>query len=239
MKVSIVIPCKNEEVLLPRLLSALQHQTYRDLEVIVADAFSTDRTREVAASHGAIVVDGGMPGPGRNRGAEKATGDLLIFMDADALPPNDRFVESIVDEFYRCDAQVGTCRLKPMSDRPMDHVGHDVYNSYVRLTEKVLPHAPGSCIIALRDTHHSIGGFDERVVFAEDMEYVQRAHKKGFRFKLLSTDPMLVSVRRLDKDGRWATAVKYMYGELYMLTKGPFKHMPYDYQMGGDEPVKR
>lgn len=238
MKVSIVIPTKNEEVLLPRLLSALQRQTYRNFEVIVADAWSTDRTRELAESMGAKVVDGGMPGPGRNRGAEHATGDLLFFMDADALPPHDAFLGDVVSEFTKHDVQLATCPLKPLSDKVGDHLGHDVYNHYVRLTEKVRPHAPGSCIIALRSTHEAIGGFDENVVFAEDMEYVQRAHKQGYRFKMLPTHPVYVSVRRLDKDGRIAIAAKYIYGEIYMLAKGPFKNMPYEYVMGGDEPKR-
>ncbi len=238
MKVSIVIPTKNEEVLLPRLLAALQQQTYQDFEVIVADAWSTDRTRELAASMGAKVVDGGMPGPGRNRGAEHATGDLLFFMDADALPPHDAFLGDVVHSFQELGVQLATCPLKPLSDKAGDHFGHDVYNRYVRLTERVLPHAPGSCILALRSVHEAIGGFDEHVVFAEDMEYVQRAHKQGYRFKMLPTQPIYVSVRRLDKDGRLAIAAKYIYGEIYMLAKGPFKNMPYEYVMGGDEPQK-
>lgn len=238
MKISIIIPTKNEEALLPRLLSAINQQTYKNLEVIVADAFSTDRTRELAISMGAIVVDGGMPGLGRNRGAQYATGDLLFFMDADALPPHELFLSNIVSLFQQLDVQVATCPLKPMSDKVGDRIGHDVYNHYVRLTEKVLPHAPGSCIIALKRVHETIGGFDEQVVFAEDMEYVQRAHKHGFRFKMLPTDPVLVSVRRLDKDGRLNIAAKYIYGELYMLAKGPFRSMPYEYVMGGDESKK-
>jgi glycosyltransferase involved in cell wall biosynthesis len=235
MKVSVIIPTKNEEVLLPRLLGALQKQTYRDFEMIVADAASTDRTREVAVAMGAKVVDGGMPGPGRNRGAEHATGDLLFFMDADALPPHEDFLGDVVDAFKKYGVGLATCPLKPLSDKVGDHFGHDVYNHYVRLTEKVRPHAPGSCIIALRSVHEAIGGFDENVVFAEDMEYVQRAHKHGYRFKMLPTEPVYVSVRRLDKDGRLAIAAKYIYGELYMLAKGPFKEMPYEYVMGGDE----
>jgi len=223
---------------LPRLLLAIEQQTYRNLEVIVADAKSTDGTRELAQSMGARVVDGGMPGPGRNRGAEHATGDLLFFMDADALPPNEHFLSNVVMLFAQLHVQVATCPLKPMSDKVGDRLGHDVYNHYVRLTENILPHAPGSCIIALKSVHQAIGGFDESVVFAEDMEYVQRAHKHGFRFKVLPTDPVLVSVRRLDKDGRLTIAAKYIYGELYMLARGPFRSMPYEYVMGGDETKK-
>ena len=83
-KLSIVIPVKNEETDLPKLLASIKAQTFTDYEVIVADAHSTDKTVELAQAAGAIVVEGGMPGSGRNRGAEAAsTGDPLAEMDID------------------------------------------------------------------------------------------------------------------------------------------------------------
>ena len=48
MKLSIVIPTLNEEEFLPTLLSCLKHQTFKDFEVIVADAGSKDNTVEIA-----------------------------------------------------------------------------------------------------------------------------------------------------------------------------------------------
>lgn len=231
-----MIPTKNEELLLPRLLGALAAQTYRDFEIIVADAFSTDKTREIAASMGARVIDGGMPGPGRNLGAKAAKGDLIFFMDADVLPSGNRFLEDVVKEFEDRCVDVATCKLEPLSDRSDDRFGHDVYNYFVRMTESMRPHAPGACILSKLHVHEAIGGFDEQVVFIEDCEYVQRAHKNGFRFRQLRTHPLLVSVRRLEKDGRWRIAAKYLYGEIYMIAKGPFRELPYQYEMGGEEP---
>lgn len=236
MKLSVIIPTKNEQVLLPRLLECLEKQSFRDFEVVVADANSTDRTREIATSFGAKVVDGGMPGPGRNRGSEAASGEIFLFMDADVLLPSEHYLGDTLQEFEMLKADVATCKLKPMSDKYFDHFFHHFYNGYTRLTEGVRPHAPGSCIFSRRDAHLSIGGFDEEVVFAEDMEYVQRAHRKGYRFRMLLSHAVLVSVRRLEKDGRINIAAKYVYGELHMMTKGPFRRMPYEYEMGGDVP---
>ena len=85
MRVSIVVPTKNEEAYLPILLASLRGQTFQDFEIIVADAHSTDRTREIALQAGAKVVDGGMPGPGRNRGAAVAQGEIIFFFDADVI----------------------------------------------------------------------------------------------------------------------------------------------------------
>jgi hypothetical protein len=90
-----------------------------------------------------------------------------------------------------------------------------------------------------RDVHHGINGFDEDVVFAEDHDYVQRAAKDGHRFGILRSHPIAVSVRRLEKDGRLSIALKYVFGELYMMTKGSFKEAPFEYQMGGTDDQKK
>ncbi|NBS41768.1 glycosyltransferase family 2 protein, partial [bacterium] len=95
---TIVIPTKNEEADLPILLESIKKQTLQPKEVIVADANSTDRTREIAAAYGARVVEGGMPGPGRNRGAEAAKTDLILFLDADVELRDSEFLEKSVGE---------------------------------------------------------------------------------------------------------------------------------------------
>lgn len=230
MKLSIVIPTKNEEVLLPRLLESIRQQDFDSYEVIVADAWSTDKTRQIAEEYGARVVDGGMPGPGRNRGAEAAKGEILFFMDSDVLLPGKTFLSDVIHEFERVHADVATLQLKPMTENVFDKFGHEFYNVYLKMTERLRPHAVGTCILARRDIHMMIGGFDEDVVFAEDMEYVQRAHKRGHMFKVVRAHPMHVSVRRLEKDGRLNVAAKYIYGEAYMLVKGPFKRLPFEYK---------
>lgn len=206
-----------------------------DLEVIVADANSTDATREIATSLGAKVVDGGMPGPGRNRGAAHAIGEIILFFDADVYLPSNKFLEDCVAEMTRKSLDVATCKVKPLSRKPIDKIGHEVYNAYVLMTEKIRPHAPGFCIFIRREVHEAIGGFDETVVFAEDHDYVQRAEKHGAHFGILRSHPIAVSVRRLEKDGRLSIAFKYIYGEFHMLAKGNFKELPFEYDMGGEE----
>lgn len=237
--VSIVIPTKNEEKNLPSLLHAIRAQTFTDLEIIVADAGSTDATRELATSLGATVVEGGMPGPGRNRGAAQANGEIILFFDADVYLPSSRFLEDCIAEMQRKQLDVATCKVKPMSRKPIDKIGHEVYNAYVLMTEKIRPHAPGFCIFVRKQVHQAIGGFDEEVVFAEDHDYVQRAEKHGARFGILRSHPIAVSVRRLEKDGRLSIAFKYIYGEFHMLTKGNFKELPFEYDMGGEQQRKQ
>lgn len=234
-RLSIIIPVKNEEEHLPRLLKTIAEQTFRDFEVIVADAHSTDRTAEIATSFGARVVEGGMPGPGRNRGALHATGEMIVFFDADVALPGALFLEECLAEMDRKELDVATCKVKPISQNPVDHALHEAYNAYVIAMEHIRPHAPGFCIFVRRHIHEGIKGFDEDVVFAEDHEYVQRAAKQGHRFGILRSHPIGASIRRLEKDGRISIALKYLYGELRMMVKGPIKETPFDYEMGGDD----
>lgn len=234
-KISIIIPTKNEEQHLPKLLETIKSQTMKDFEVIVADAKSTDRTRDVAADFGVKVVEGGLPGPGRNAGACYATGDTIIFLDSDVLLPSSKYLQECLMEMNRKELDVATCKVKPMSRKPIDRALHEVYNAYAIATEKILPHAPGFCIFVKRSVHEDIKGFDEEVVFAEDHDYVRRAAKEGRRFGILRAHPIRVSVRRLEKDGRLGIAMKYAFSELRMLAVGSFKDLPFEYTMGGED----
>lgn len=58
--ISIIIPTWNEENYLPKLLECIKKQTYRDYEVIVADANSTDNTKAIAKKYDCKIVKGGL-----------------------------------------------------------------------------------------------------------------------------------------------------------------------------------
>src|SRR5512139_2499746 len=89
-ELTIVIPAKNEERLLPRLLMSLEEQDYalmKHTNIILADADSTDGTLAVARKFSRDllikVVQGGLPSVGRNRGALYADSRYILFLDAD------------------------------------------------------------------------------------------------------------------------------------------------------------
>jgi hypothetical protein len=89
LRVSVVIPAYNAERTLGRALEALSGQSEPVDEVIVVDDGSTDATADVARRHGVSVVttDGsGFAGAARNAGWERASGDIVVFLDSDAIP---------------------------------------------------------------------------------------------------------------------------------------------------------
>jgi glycosyltransferase involved in cell wall biosynthesis len=233
-KLSIIIPCKNEEEQLPKLLASIKRQTFTDYEIIVADAHSTDGTREVAESFGARVVEGGMPGPGRNAGALQAQGAYLLFLDADVVLESEHFLEDILKEFKKRNTDLATCDVKPDSPLLLDKVLHGIYNAFVHVTERIHPHTPGLCMLVRHDLHHKIGGFDETILFAEDLDYALRVFHSGHTVRTMKSHPIFTSVRRFERDGRMGTTWKYLYTKWHMITRGSFKNnMPFEYEMGG------
>lgn len=234
MRLSVVIPTKNEEAFLPTLLRSIGRQTLKPSEVIVADAQSTDRTREIARAAGARVVEGGMPGPGRNAGARVATGDILLFLDADVELRDAKFLETSVKEMERRRLDIATCDVLPLSDDWVDHAMHKVYNVYARAMSPVFPHAPGFCLFVRRELHKKIKGFDESVVFCEDHDYAARAANVG-SFGILKSKKIAVSIRRLDRDGRMNIAMKYFLAELHLATLGPIRDDRFNYTFGYDK----
>jgi len=230
MILSIVIPTKNEEVLLPKLLESIREQTFKDYEVIVADNHSSDRTREIAKAFGAKIVDGGLPGPGRNAGAVAAQGDILLFLDADAELIGPSFLEDCLDEFKKRELDVATCRVFARDGTRFNRTLHEAYNMYTIATEHLLPHAVGACFFIRREVHEKLHGFDEAINFAEDHEYARRARQAGFQFGILRSHKFIFSMRRYQKEGLMRTAGKYVFSEFYILTHGARKPPIFDYK---------
>lgn len=215
---SVVIPTLNEEQHLKRILKCLGSQTYSDFEVIVADADSSDGTREVAKAFGARVVKGGKPAEGRNAGARVAKGEILVFLDADVKVDSD-FLELVWNEMQERFLDLATCEILPDSENEIDLLLHDITNVFIKISQYTDPHAPGSCIIVTNRLFKRVNGFDESLTLAEDHDFVKRA--SGFRpLRVLDKPRVLVSVRRLEKEGRFTLSRKYLQVELYRMFFG-------------------
>jgi len=234
---TVVVPALNEAERLPVLLGALDRQTRRPDAVVVADAGSTDATREIATAHGARVVDGGMPAVGRNAGAAVADTDLILFFDADNVPPAS-WIEQALAEFSERELIAATAHIAPLEETPGNLFACDVANLYLDLIQFASPHAPGFCILIERAAHEAIGGYDESIVLAEDHDYVQRAAKTG-KFRVLRGDAMPTSMRRIGKEGLVRLAFMYLYTEVYAIQGKPIHSVPFDYEFGAFEPAEK
>jgi len=105
VKVSVIVPAFNEERLLPAALAAIRRAAGAfeargwTSELIVCDNNSTDRTADIARSHGATVVFEPLNqiSRARNAGAARASGDWLVFVDADSQPSRELFDDAAAE----------------------------------------------------------------------------------------------------------------------------------------------
>lgn len=228
--VSIIIPTLNEEAYLPGLLEAIRQQTRPPLEVVVADAGSSDRTVAIAVEAGCRVVPGGRPARGRNAAAAVAHGDIFLFLDADVLPTPD-FLANAQEEFERRGLDAATCPVQPLGGNLTDAIFHQIANTVIKVSRPFNPLAPGFCIWSRREMHARIGGFDERLHLSEDHDYVRRVVAHGGRFGILHA-PIAVSIRRLETDGRWNVAVRYSFLAINQMMGNPFNPTLLDRYLG-------
>ena len=200
MILSIIIPTYNEEEYLPILLESIKQQKFDDYEIIIADANSTDRTREIAEEYGCIITEGGLPAVGRNNGAKIAKGEYLPFLDSD-LKLTDDYLRDTIYEFRMERLGIAITQMKPLSEKSEAQLFHYLANQFMIGVEKIKPHGAGCYgIIVKRELHEKYGGFNKELTFGEDSEYIRRLGSSE-QFKVLRKPKIGVSTRRLEEEG--------------------------------------
>jgi glycosyltransferase involved in cell wall biosynthesis len=228
--ISIIIPTLNEEHYLPKLLECIKNQSYKNYEVIVADANSKDKTRQIAKKYGCkIVSSGGLPGVGRNNGAKVAKGDILLFLDADSLIDKD-FLKISLEDFERNKLDVAGSYLYPASNKLIDKIFLGIFNIWIYATQFFYPNACGTGIFCKKWLHKKVNGFDETIKLSEDMDYVRRCGKIG-KFRILKNSKVIYSMRRYDREGRFKVASKLFLSALYRIFFGEIRSNVFKYDM--------
>jgi uncharacterized protein (TIGR00661 family) len=231
MKLSIIIPTFNEEDYLPNLLESIKRQDFQDYEVIVADAGSTDKTREIAKEFGCKIVEGGLPAVDRNRGAEVAQGEYFLFLDSDVILTKD-YLELCLNEFQERELGIAITQIAPLSDGFLNKITHDFANFFMRKVEKIKPHGAGCYgIVTTKKLHEEVEGFDEDLDFGEDTDYIERIGAIS-QFKVLRSPKLLVSTRRLQEEGLRNVAFKYVKSTFYQFRGKQVTAADLDYTFG-------
>ena len=189
MKLSVVIPCLNVADTIAIQLEALAKQQWSEpWEVIVADNGSTDGSMNVVKQYVSrlpnlrIVGASGKRGQAyaRNMGAKSATGESLVFCDADDEVAPDWLAamgEALSKwDFVAC--RIDVYKLSPpWVSETWDHEQARGLQTSGLLS--LLPHAGGGTIGVKRRIHEEVGGFDESCRLLEDTDYCWRVQLKG------------------------------------------------------------
>ncbi|HVC96453.1 MAG TPA: glycosyltransferase [Pirellulales bacterium] len=182
--ISFIIPAHNEESFLGRTLESIAAAVVnldRRSEVIVVDDASTDRTAEIADSHGATVVAVELRqiAAARNAGAKAAHGDVLVFLDADTILA----AETLLAALAELDSGAVGGGATVVFDGPTalwTRLGLTIFTAAARLVRWTA----GCFVFVRRDAFEAVGGFDERYFAAEEL-VLSRALKRQGRFVIL------------------------------------------------------
>jgi glycosyltransferase involved in cell wall biosynthesis len=215
MKISIVVPAFNEEKLLRATLSSIRAAaaafTSRgwDVETIVCDNNSTDRTAEIAREEGARVVfePVNQIGRARNRGAAAADGAWLVFVDADSKPSLDLF-NDVAGVIAAGRHIAGGVTMRMDAWFPAAWAATGCWNIFSRLTRWLA----GAFIFCEAESFRAVGGFSNAFYVSEEIDLSRRlkalAKSKGRRLVVLHRHPMVTSARKMRL---------YTYGEYFQF----------------------
>jgi len=185
MLISFIVPAYDEEVLLGATLASLlgaARALGEPFELIVVNDASTDTTARIARTHGARVLDVDLHkiGAVRNAGARVASGELLVFVDADTLVAEPTLRQML--DAIRKRAIGGGARVRLDLHRVSWWTGALAKASCWALFR--LGFAGGCFVFARRDAFDAIGGFDERYFASEEIHLRIALAKRG-RFVML------------------------------------------------------
>lgn len=187
--ISFIIPTKNEETVLEKILECLS--LYKgEREIIISDGKSTDKTISIAKKYtNKIVEHKGVIrqtiAEGRNAGASVATGEYLLFLDADVyIPDINQFMEKAVNLFKKNKNLVGlTVSIKVFTEQEtlpdkiifsILNFFHLILNNYLKIGV-----AAGEFQMVRKDIFQKVGGYREDLVASEDYEFFKRIAKIG------------------------------------------------------------
>ncbi len=188
--ISIIIPTLNEESVIADTINSLKSKLTIAHEIIISDGQSKDRTAEIARQAGAKVVE--YTGStrqtiamGRNDGAKAATGEFLVFIDADCkiLEP-DKFFTRLLGQFAanpRLVAVNVAIRVLPGMETFSDKMVFTVFNDYLWILNNFfrIGMSAGEFQMMRKDVFDGLGGYNAKLVASEDVDMFSRLAKVG------------------------------------------------------------
>jgi len=183
-KITIVIPCKNEENYIPYLLTHLRNQMIGSTRIIIADC-STDNTREVIETmKGKLnveIIDGGPVSIAKNRGARLATTPYILFIDADVRFFKDTVIRDAVAKMESKNLDLIGLNIKCYDNDKRAMLGFMIFNGINHILKFISPFAVGAFMLTRRDRFEEYGGFPEQCSTSEDYFLSRKYSPRKFR----------------------------------------------------------
>jgi len=214
-ELTIVIPCKNEEKYIGKLLNHLLNQEYiKGVRIIVADAGSTDKTIEIINSYKPFlnieIIKGGLPAVGRNNGLNKSKTKWTLFIDADAEIYNKNLIKESLYKIKSKDYEILACKLN--SNITKVKLLYKLSNLIIKLSQYDKPFSVGIFMMVNTEKAKLLGGFPEWAMHCED--YLLSSKFKNSKFTIL--DGYVYSDDRRFKKMTYWQMIKYFIKNIKM-----------------------
>lgn len=188
--VSIVITTKNEEKHIENCLKSIKAQTYSNIEIIVVDNNSTDKTKQIARKYTDLVFNKGPERSAqRNFGMmEVAQGKYVMYVDADMIL-SPTLIEDCV---YKMENDQGLVALHI----PEIVLGNSFWSKVRRFERRFYDGTVIDCVRFIKkDVFIKVGGFDLSMTGPEDWDLDKKIRKLG-KVKVLTREPMDIDILR-------------------------------------------
>lgn len=183
-KITIVVPCKNEESYIAHLLMHLRQQSIGSTRIIIADC-STDSTREVIqVMKGELnveVIEGGPVAAAKNNGARLVTTPYILFIDADVRFFDDNVIRDAVGRIEREQLDLIGLNIKCYDNDVRAKIGFSLFNVVNNVLKYFTPFAVGAFMLTRRDKFEQYGGFPDKFLTSEDFFLSTMYDPKKFR----------------------------------------------------------
>lgn len=183
-KITIVVPCKNEENYIHHLLDSLRSQNIGDTRIIIADC-STDNTRQVikdnSYSLNVEIIKGGPVSEAKNNGAYLTKTPYILFIDADVRFFKDTVIRDAVNEIVTKNLDLVGLNIKSYDKDLRAMIGFTAFNLINHALKYFSPFAVGAFMLTRRDKFEEFGGFPEKFATSEDYFLSRKYSTKKFK----------------------------------------------------------
>ena len=183
-KITIVVPCKNEENYIHHLLDSLREQNIDNTRIIIADC-STDNTRQVIQDNSrrlnVEIIDGGPVSLAKNNGARLVTTPYILFIDADVRFFKDTVIQDAVNLIESKNLDLIGLNIKCYDRDIRAKIGFTAFNLINHTLKYFSPFAVGAFMLTRRDKFQEYGGFPEQFATSEDYFLSRKYSPKKFR----------------------------------------------------------
>ena len=183
-KITIVVPCKNEENYIAHLLMHLRRQSIGHTRIIIADC-STDKTREVIeimkGELNVEIIDGGPVSTAKNNGARLVDTPYILFIDADVRFFKDSVIRDAVNLIETKNLDLIGLNIKCYDKDLRAKIGFTAFNLINHVLKYFSPFAVGAFMLTRKDRFEEFGGFPEQFSTSEDFFLSRKYSPKKFR----------------------------------------------------------